>query len=582
MSEKQASGAPNRRGTRVILGAAAVLAVLGGGYATAYGLAGDKLPPRASVEGVALGGLHPAEAEARLADQLGPRASAPLEITAGSQALVRNPAELGLGVDVAASVRRAGGGASADPAVLWNKLVGGSDHAAVRTRDDAALSVAMADLAASANTDATNAVVGFEGLKPVITEGVDGIKVDQTRTADAVALAYLGATQVPAVVATTEPDITTAEARAAVESIVTPALAAPVTIVAGDKPVSITPEMIVAALSLVPDNGVLAASVDPDKLLAQADPALATLGLKEPKDASFTFVNGRPSIVASVDGMGVGKTELAAAVQGLLPKTSERTASVPVTPQKASFTTADAEKMGVTEVTGEFTTQFPATAYRVNNIGKSAGLVNGTFLKPGDTFSMNKVLGPRTLANGWMAGGAIDGGKVVERMGGGISQTTTTTFNAIFFAGLEDVKHKPHSLYFNRYPMGREATLDYNSVEMIFRNNSPHGVLMQAFTNNPKVGGTGTVTVRVWSTKVYDVKATPPVQSNFTSPGPAIQNPNEICSPQSAMRGFTVTFDRQFFSNGTLVKSEPYRWTYNTLTPVVCTHPNARPDRVER
>ena len=88
--------------------------------------------------------------------------------------------------------------------------------------------------------------------------------------------------------------------------------------------------------------------------------------------------------------------------------------------------------------------------------------------------------------------------------------------------------------------------------------------------------------MRVWSTKKYDVKATNPVQSNFKDPGPAIKDDSAICSPQSAMRGFTVTYNRQFFQNGKLVRTEPFKWTYNTLTPVECTNPNAKRDRIER
>ena len=309
---------------------------------------------------------------------------------------------------------------------------------------------------------------------------------------------------------------------------------------------------------------------------------MARLGIKEPKNARFTFSNGKPTVVPSVDGTGVAPDELVAQVSAAMLKESERTGTVTIAPLQASFTTEMANKAGVKEITGEFTTHYPATAYRINNIGKSAGLINGTYVKPGETFSLNALLGPRTIARGWMAGGAIDGGRVVERMGGGISQTTTTLFNAIFFAGLEDVYHKPHSLYFSRYPVGREATLDYHSVDMKFRNDSGHGVLLQAFTNNPAVGGQGSVTVRVWSTKVYDVKATDPVRSAPRAPGPAIQNNSEVCSPQSAMSGFRVDYKRLFYKNGALVKTEPFHWTYNSLTPVVCTNPNARADRIVR
>ncbi len=235
----------------------------------------------------------------------------------------------------------------------------------------------------------------------------------------------------------------------------------------------------------------------------------------------------------------------------------------------ASFTTDDAKKLGVKQITGTFTTYFPGSAYRVNNIGKAARLINGTFLKPGETFSMNATLGKRTAAAGWMAGGGIEGGKIKTLLGGGISQATTTTFNAIFFAGLEDVYHKPHSLYFSRYPVGREATLDWQSVDMNFRNDSPYGVVLQAWTTG-KVGQTGSVTVRVWSTKRYTIKASTPVRSNYRSPGATQYDDSPGCVAQSAMSGFDVRYKRLFYRDGKLIKSEPFFWRYNTLTPVVC------------
>ena len=56
----------------------------------------------------------------------------------------------------------------------------------------------------------------------------------------------------------------------------------------------------------------------------------------------------------------------------------------------------------------------------------------------------------------------------------------TTTFNAMFFAGLEDVEHKPHSFYIDRYPVGREATVAWGAVDLRFRNDTPYGVLIDA------------------------------------------------------------------------------------------------------
>ena len=572
-----------RGGTLAAVLVGGTLLLAGGAYGAGYALAGETFPPKTTIEGVEVGGLTPSEAQNKLTTDLAPRAEAPITVRSGEHLLTKSPAELGLSVDAPASVSAAGAGKSFDPRVIWENLTGGRAHEAVLARDEAPLDALAAELAQLTDTEPVNAELVISEGKPSLTEGTPGLKLDAAATKDAVASAYLDSTEVEAVVSEQEPDITTREAQQTLDEVVTPALSAPVTLTAGDKTFAVEPAMIAQALSFEPADGALKATMNPDVLMEQASTAIAGLGHAEPKDARFTFEGGKPTIIPSVDGMGVAKEELVQVVQDAMVKSGEeRKGAVTVAQKKADFTTEMAEKMGVKEITGEFTTKFPATAYRVNNIGKSAGLINGVFLKPGETFSMNKVLGPRTIARGWQAGGAIDGGRVVERMGGGISQTTTTTFNAIFFAGLEDVYHKPHSLYFSRYPMGREATLDYNSVDMKFRNNTDHGVLMQAFTNNPKVGGEGTVTVRVWSTKVYDVKASEPVKSNVKTPGPAIKDNSLVCSPQSAMNGFTVTYNRLFYQNGSLVRTEPFKWTYNTLTPVQCTNPDARRDRVER
>ncbi|MBK8462346.1 MAG: VanW family protein [Nigerium sp.] len=574
--------APRRRRRAVAIIVGAIVVAVGGAYGVAYAMTGRTMAPNTTVEGVALGGLTAEQAVAKLDAELAERARAPITVTAADQWLTRTPAEWGLTVDAEASVAAAGVGRSLNPLSIWENLVGGSDREAVIARNDELLSHGMTDLGQLANTDPTDAALAIEEGAPSLTEAVPGRAVDATATADALAAAFLGSTEVAAVLDEVAADVTTDEAQTALDKVAVPALSAPVTLSTGEKSFDVTPTMIAAALTFEAADGVLVPVLDPVTLTEEASGAMARLGIKEPKNARFTFSNGKPTVVPSVDGTGVAPDELVAQVSAAMLKESERTGTVTIAPLQASFTTEMANKAGVKEITGEFTTHYPATAYRINNIGKSAGLINGTYVKPGETFSLNALLGPRTIARGWMAGGAIDGGRVVERMGGGISQTTTTLFNAIFFAGLEDVYHKPHSLYFSRYPVGREATLDYHSVDMKFRNDSGHGVLLQAFTNNPAVGGQGSVTVRVWSTKVYDVKATDPVRSAPRAPGPAIQNNSEVCSPQSAMSGFRVDYKRLFYKNGALVKTEPFHWTYNSLTPVVCTNPNARADRIVR
>ncbi|MDN8688437.1 VanW family protein, partial [Staphylococcus aureus] len=88
---------------------------------------------------------------------------------------------------------------------------------------------------------------------------------------------------------------------------------------------------------------------------------------------------------------------------------------------------------------GEFTTRYPHAPYRNTNQSEAARRINGTILRPGETFSFNKVVGERTEANGFVTGFVINGGVFREETGGGVSQVATTAYNAAFFAGLDDV-----------------------------------------------------------------------------------------------------------------------------------------------
>src|SRR5690606_29363074 len=120
-------------------------------------------------------------------------------------------------------------------------------------------------------------------------------------------------------------------------------------------------------------------------------------------------------------------------------------------------------------------------------------------------FSLNETVGERTAANGFTEGYIISDGIFRKDLGGGVSQIATTTFNAMFFAGLEDVEHKPHSVYIDRYPVGREATVAWPSVDLKFKNTTPYGVLVKASVEKSAPGGEGSATVSMFSTKRWDI-----------------------------------------------------------------------------
>jgi hypothetical protein len=127
-------------------------------------------------------------------------------------------------------------------------------------------------------------------------------------------------------------------------------------------------------------------------------------------------------------------------------------------------------------VLGSFTTYHHCCEGRVTNIHLIADTVDGAVVAPGETWSLNGYVGQRTEAKGYVSAGAIRGGEMVSEVGGGTSQFATTLYNAIFFAGLEDVSHHPHSIYFPRYPLGREATLGWTVPDVVFRNDTDYPV----------------------------------------------------------------------------------------------------------
>jgi len=143
-----------------------------------------------------------------------------------------------------------------------------------------------------------------------------------------------------------------------------------------------------------------------------------------------------------------------------------------------------------------YTTYHPSGAPRVTNIHVAADVINGMIVAPGDTFSLNAALGPRTLDKGYVTAPQIGADLSYEdSVGGGVSQLSTTLYNATFFGCYKDVTHSVHSLYISRYPMGREATLNYPGIDNQFQNDSASGVLIKAYYSS------GSITVALYGNK---------------------------------------------------------------------------------
>ena len=218
---------------------------------------------------------------------------------------------------------------------------------------------------------------------------------------------------------------------------------------------------------------------------------------KSAVSAHFEVVGGQVSIVAGDTGTKCCAPSTVTDIETALLKPGDDIVNAPYVNVEPEDTPAELQTLHVVEPVSSFTTNHPGGAPRVSNIHRIADLVRGTVIKPGETYSINKAVGPRTVAKGFVAAPVIEDGKFAESIGGGISQFATTTFNAALFAGIAIPHYQSHSIYISRYPYGREATLSFPAPDLKIKNTTDNGILIW-----PTYTGTS-ITVTFYSTKEF-------------------------------------------------------------------------------
>jgi vancomycin resistance protein YoaR len=155
-----------------------------------------------------------------------------------------------------------------------------------------------------------------------------------------------------------------------------------------------------------------------------------------------------------------------------------------------------------------------SSSNRIHNVQLMADFIDGTVIEPGQVFSFNQVVGPRTSERGFLEGQEIIGSLVLPSIGGGVCQTATTLFNDAFELGLPILERTNHNLYLAHYPLGRDATVSWGGPDFRFRNDLKHGLLIKtSYTDQ-----TLTFTFYGTSEARRVVSHTGP-QTNWTSPG---------------------------------------------------------------
>ncbi|NNH07550.1 vanomycin resistance protein VanB, partial [Cellulomonas fimi] len=546
-----------------LLVVAIVLVVLVGGYVGASYALGDRVPNGATVAGVDIGGLTSQDAVARLEESLADASTEPIPVEAQDVQATIDPAAAGLTFDPQATVDGLTGVRLAEPARLWRHVVGAGETTPVTSVDDAALESAVEGLGSSLVLAPVDGTVVFADGEAHATQAVDGWELDSEGALDVVRRDWLaGERPLELPTTTVEPDITQAETDAALADVATPLASAPVTVAVADRQATLEPDVLTANASLVPTDGDLVLQLNGEALVESVLGQLPDL-LTTSEDAHFDLSSGTPVIVPGTPGTTLDPAALATAVAGAA-VAPDRTARVELVQSDPSESTAELEALGVKEIVSEFSTPLTAEPRRTRNITNGAANISGTLVRPGETFSLTEALGPVDAAHGYVQAGAIVSGEHVDAWGGGLSQISTTTYNAAHFAGFEDVEHKPHSEWFARYPEGREATIFTGTLDMRWKNNTPYGALVQAWVDG------GRVYVRIWGTKYWTVESTTSPRSGVVSPT-TVYSQSPTCEPQSAGNpGFSVTVTRKLYLDGELKDTDTNSWRYKPQNKVVC------------
>jgi len=555
-----------------------------------------------AVSGTELGGLDEEEARQTLLELQEQLSAVPITVTVAEHTFTLLPSEVGFSIDVETMLGEAmangrDGGVTGQFGWWVGNLTGGDpvSVALVTGYSQNELNDVL-DRWVIESIDNPAYEGGIEVIDGTVTAMYPqtGLGIDNDESAQLVATALVDFTRTPIELPTQviTPTRTSAELDAIVAKIEAEAadlIDTPVTLGWLTPPVSVTFDQALLEESLA------ARLVSPDtnevELFFDADPLITfLLGIRDeieqpPVDAK---------IVARIDEEVTiipGRSELLIdeqAISGAVLQASRSATKAGVFPfkegTKPELTTQEAEDLHVDYMLYRATTFYnPGGDWinqnRIKNIKRIAEEANGALVMPGETWSLNEHVGQRTTEDGYFPAGAIIG-EIVQccdhpaNIGGGVSQFATTLYNAIFFSGLQDVAHTPHTLHFSRYPMGREATLGFPTPDVVFKNNTEAAILIGAEADN------SSVTVRFFGNNGgIEVESGLSDQRNWVDPSDllvansGVDPAAEPVQTSTGKAGFTVTVFRYITEPDGEETTQTWVWIYDPFPNVFDVHP---------
>lgn len=209
---------------------------------------------------------------------------------------------------------------------------------------------------------------------------------------------------------------------------------------------------------------------------------------EKPIDATYSVENHRIRFTESKPGVSLKEKDVEKAI-----KNSENNIiTIPAKIQQPSVSLESLKEKILANELGTYKSDYSSSSNdRASNIKLACSKINGYVLAPGDEFSYNEVVGPRTAEHGFKVANVYVGNTVQPGIGGGICQVSSTMYNSVIFADLEITERRNHTLPVSYVPMGRDATVSYGSTDFRFKNNTNYPIEIRAIAEN----GINTVTI---------------------------------------------------------------------------------------
>src|SRR6185312_13535050 len=548
-------------------------------FARAYTLR-DAVLPGVSVAGVDVGGLAPADARARIDQEVGARLDRPVKIVVGTKSMRVTPSNI-FRVDGAASEQAAYDAARDSISTRLGALAvpfAVQQDVEPVLRIDESGRAALADALVALTKRAVSARVSMEGKDAVVVPGREGTAIDDEAvlaSLEATALAGLPSFEVE--LKTVEPPIST-EAADRAATIARTIAAAPVKLeLQGEGEIGKLGRVQLASLiRFEPKAGAVNVVLDPAGVERKLHPLVKPF-TENPVDATFRVSGDRAYLIKAKEGTTLDVKDAQTAIYGAGNGPGNRTEVLGLAGLQPDLTT-EARALGIRERISTFTTDMGvSSSNRIWNVHLLGDYLDGTIVKAGQTFSYNEVVGPRTIERGFREGQMIFGGILIPSIGGGVCQTATTIFNAAFEAGLPVKERHNHSWYISHYPMGRDATVSWGGPDLVFKNDLDHALLIDVSYTD------ATFTISFYGTKQgRRVTSTTSSPTNYTQPTMHYAiDPTAAPGSKSVVAGggpgFDVNVHRKIYEHGKLIREDDFFTRYTPENPTTVYGPGGKP-----